>query len=445
MADTRCADPELQLDVDVMILEYTLFQAVEAQFQTLLDRLQEDVKRSRALRTVSTFDYFIQIFNQHHPTYEHPPEFDFRLDILEFLVLLSSLLSGYLTVLPEGMLKGLQERVEYDLKPRRRWLAHRERQFRRLEKRPAMSSSTDVNREVEMQIYAVWSSSETTSPYPTSQTTEALLHFSLLPRFIIISAKFLQVIEQVPNKSWMEVACELMLRASLESLRLQTQDCVGFDVPTLEECFAWGYIDSGGIVAGNVTALCDEELSELINDLFRAPADAEPIVDEENPDWTRPRFDTVSEFSIAADASLSSQGCRLERLADKYPLEAFQQKLIGALQNIWELSCRDYIFGKPVLADIEEGHLKSFGIEGPQFDEFAATVGLNSSFEDGGDHVVTSTVEDYEVDVVAKRYDIFAGLVSEQSLTERYDYERDRLRRVSGYLNGKSLAIKLEC
>lgn len=35
MSDTRCADPTLQIDVDVMVLEYLLYQATGAQFQAL--------------------------------------------------------------------------------------------------------------------------------------------------------------------------------------------------------------------------------------------------------------------------------------------------------------------------------------------------------------------------------------------------------------------------
>ena len=35
MSDTRCADPTLQIDVDVMVLEYLLHQATKAQFRVL--------------------------------------------------------------------------------------------------------------------------------------------------------------------------------------------------------------------------------------------------------------------------------------------------------------------------------------------------------------------------------------------------------------------------
>lgn len=35
MADTRCANPEYQLDVDIMMVEYVVYKAVEAQLKLL--------------------------------------------------------------------------------------------------------------------------------------------------------------------------------------------------------------------------------------------------------------------------------------------------------------------------------------------------------------------------------------------------------------------------
>ena len=35
MADTRCANPEYQLDVDILMVEYTVYKAVEAHLSLL--------------------------------------------------------------------------------------------------------------------------------------------------------------------------------------------------------------------------------------------------------------------------------------------------------------------------------------------------------------------------------------------------------------------------
>ena len=41
MADTRCVDPEYQLDVDVMILEHLLYHAIRAHFHALRPRFEK--------------------------------------------------------------------------------------------------------------------------------------------------------------------------------------------------------------------------------------------------------------------------------------------------------------------------------------------------------------------------------------------------------------------
>ena len=424
MRDTQCADSGLQLDVDVMILEYLLFRAIEAQFQYLLFHVRDEVRASQASLAVSSFDCFIKVFNEQHPNHKQTTEFDFGIDILQFLFLLSSLVNIPTSHQSEAMLEKLQASIADDLHARRRWLAERDRQLRRREKRPASSTSPliDVSRVVEQEIYATWNTLGTCTSISASKNTQALLLFSLLPRFMVISANFLPVINQVPTKSWMEVGCQLMLRAGLESLRLQNQDHFTANLPTLEDCFAWGYNDCRGFVEGDKTASDQaEDLSDLINNLFRDPTSAE---NRENPDWTQLRLNILYEFSIAADASKSSQTCRLERLADKYPLAAFQQKVVSTMYNIWELSCRDYIFGKPVLAEVEEGHLQSFAIEeGAEFEKFAARVGLMNGYEDVGEHVVTRRLENVKDGGIIVSRDIMVGLVKEESLRERYQHE----------------------
>ena len=44
MADTRCVNPEYQLDVDVLILEYLLYNAIRAQFKVLRPRYEAEIE-----------------------------------------------------------------------------------------------------------------------------------------------------------------------------------------------------------------------------------------------------------------------------------------------------------------------------------------------------------------------------------------------------------------
>lgn len=67
MTDTRCVNPEYQLDVDVMILEYLLYHAIRAQFDALrlkdengqhvsIDADKADDRIPEAQRLLKTFD-----------------------------------------------------------------------------------------------------------------------------------------------------------------------------------------------------------------------------------------------------------------------------------------------------------------------------------------------------------------------------------------------------
>ncbi len=428
--DSRCADPELQLDVDIMILEYTLFHAIEAQFQLLANGPEGDadqVKRHEAVRRMAIFDSFIHIFNERHSKYEHTPGLNFRFDILEFLVLFTGLSSASLHRFPLDMLQGLDTHVQEDLKARRRWQTSRARHFRRLEKLPASSSQAAVDREVEMQTYAAWSNFQDASrPAPTAKPIRVLVLQSLLSRFMAISAKFLTLMGELEpglNRSWIGVACELIFLTSLESVRLQTEYLSNGDLPKLEDCFAWGYNNSDTSLDGRSTT--NDEIDDLVNHMFR-------LGEREDPDWTRFRLETLHEFSITPDASHSSRSCRLERLADKYPLEDFSQKLVHLLQNVWQLSCRDDLLGKPVLVEIEEGHLESLDLVGREFEDFARRVGLTRSFD---------SLEYININA-GHRWT--TGLLVETNLSERYEQELERRKRLSSLANGTSPVIKLE-
>jgi hypothetical protein len=429
MAEIRCSEPDLQLDVDIMILDYTLFQVITAQLRCLPSGLDdnEEVGRSHeALRLLTIFDSFIQIFNGHHPGYEHDPGLTFRLDILEFLVLLSGLSSGPSPHFTDVMLEKLKARAQDDIQARRMWQAARQSHLRRLEKRPATASTTGVvDGDVERQIYEAWTHQLASGAGSDPRVIKVLLLFHLLPRFMVISAKFSDLIDQSLDQRWMRVACELMLRTGLESLRFQTLNPQADTVPSLEDCFAWGYVDPRDLPDAGATAAYDEEVVDLVNKMFRLPTSSVSVEGVEDPEWTKLRISTLQEFSMVADASIvSREGC-FDRLAEKYPLENFVHKLVGVLHNIWGLSCRDEYLGRPVLVEIEEGHLQSLDIVGAEFDEFASKVGLPRQFDLLGGNDV-------------------AGRLSEQSLSERFRHELERLRRVNDRYNGASPVVKLE-
>lgn len=367
MTDTRCADPELQLDVDIMIQEYTLYKAIQAQFDFLSSRTE--AKAIEATRVLSIFDSFIRIFNQTHPSHKNSLDFYTNLDILEFLVVLSSR-SATTTPFSADTPAKLRIQTARNLDSRRRWLVAREQHLRR---HPTSTEPTN-QQNVESQTYHAWRGRHSISSTQAATPQPAL--FDLLTRFMTISAEFSALTGQDPSDEWMEIACKFMLQASVEALqhRLDLLDPHtdtdidmdgGVDTdtqPRLEDCFAWGYVDED--------LLPNEEA--VLNILFCDPETG----NTENPSWTSLRNRYLLEFSIAFDAAAQSQTCRLDRLAKKCAFTNDQEGLVSFMANVWGVYCEQLGGGKPVLVQIEEGHIKSFGIEGREFDEFMVRVGL---------------------------------------------------------------------
>ncbi|OAL27811.1 hypothetical protein AYO20_09664 [Fonsecaea nubica] len=405
--DTRCADPGLQLDVDLMVLEYTLFRAVEAHLDALCGgRCQHDYEDDddKAIygpqqRMLVIFDSFLNVFNHHHPCYEQSAEFNYRLQVLEFLVLLLYRRTQIIvTERSSANSSGGFNRTMSDLKDRRRWLARRERDSRvGIHEGSTAAGENEQARawDLEQRIYSTWDATRpphapSASP-PTALPPSPSLLSPLLPRFMAISASFVDVVRQRPDDFWMDVACEFMLQASLESLRLRSRGGGSIEcLPRLEDCFAWGYLgDLDTSLNGEGDAHpasydnhdheeTAEEETEAFNNLFRStPGECPRNI--EHPSWTQLRLDTLQEFSVVggdSSTAAASQTRRLERLVEKYPRAEFQHRLALLLRAMWEFSCREHLLGKPVLVEIEEGHVKSRGLEGAEFDKFAARVGL---------------------------------------------------------------------
>jgi hypothetical protein len=492
MVDTRCADPDLQLDVDIMILEYTLYQAVKAQFDFLScaigsgchqdeDEATTKTKAISSTRVLSIFDSFITYFNATYPSHVKSTEFFDNLNMLEFLVLLSSRSSSSssattttTTQFSDNMPEKLQQMSSNNLAARRRWLVARERQTRKLSKQPqpqpaysfaaaaaAAGNFSSIQDDVEDQICNAWNQNQhqhdsRTSPAaaaaPTSNNPQLPLPlpllFDLIPRFMDVSAEISALLGHHPNETWMHIAGQFMLQASLEALQIRTRTRTrhlvhGNDthshtltraLPRLEDCFAWGYVDpsylllAADVVANDNTSTSasanpsshdksksslddlDDEMVHLVNELFCDPSEPTEPIDcsqtsprtdptspssclrlrlKETPEWTSIRTTYLSEFSIAPDASTSSQSCRLDRLTTKYPLAQFLDELISFMRNIWHLFCTQ-LHAKPVLAQIEEDGCLSLSPEstlgttsgisvqqGVEFDEFLARVGLD--------------------------------------------------------------------
>ncbi|KEF62498.1 uncharacterized protein A1O9_00471, partial [Exophiala aquamarina CBS 119918] len=358
MADTRCADVELQLDVDVMILEYALYQATKARLEAF--ECGDEDKNLEATRLVLIFDAFIHLFNQSHPDYEKSPQLLFNLKILEFLVLFSAVRSGDFSA---NHAQHLQKEAARNYEVRQRWLAAR------------TSTHGDLCFRLERQVYSKWEQSVLNPDIDHDGSFWSLFH--LLPRFMEISAEIASLLSGDPNEKWMDIAGEFLLQTSVDCLRSPIDIGIADDAfvvaPGLETCFAWGFV-SYELVRPDIPQ-DQQELDVAINELFRRSSDrSNELLNEENPLWTKIRAKYLSEFMITDDASVQSQEWRLERLTQAYPLDEFHDKVVNYIENVWDHHCQCY--GIPVLAEIEQGHVRSLEIEGQDFDNFMAKVGL---------------------------------------------------------------------
>lgn len=371
MADTRCADPGLQLEVDLMILEYMLYQATKARLQAL--RAEQERQGAKALRPVLIFDSFLRLFNSNHPRHVKSTELLFNIKILEFLMLVGA---DPVEHFADGHSRSLKKEASENRTRRQRWASLRRAQAQELGVVPAPSKD-GLSHIIERQIYGSWDNQGQHGHVVHDDSTGTL--FGILPRFMEISAEMAGIFGE-PNDDWAKIASEFMLQASLECLRsrMETGTCDG---PGLEECFAWGFINDDHDVPSDEIPKDQQDLEAASKELFRHESeDSHEILQEEKPLWTEMRHQYLSEFSIADDASINSQDWRLERLTAKYPPANFQVTLVNYIESVWDI--HNEAFGRPILVEIEQGHMKSLNIEGEDFDNFITKVGLRKNSSD---------------------------------------------------------------
>ncbi|KAK5057773.1 hypothetical protein LTR84_011774 [Exophiala bonariae] len=368
MADTRCVDSGLQLDVDLMILEYTLYQATKARLEAL--QAETGHQKTDSTRQILIFETVLRLFNTAHSKYIKTKELLFNIKILELLVLVTA---GSAEDLTESHVRDLKKEASENRTRRQRWAKLRRAQVQQpgAVPTPSQNSLTHI---IECQIYGSWDSQEPQGGVLHDDLMGTL--FGLLPRFMEISAEMASIAGE-PNAGWARIASEFMLQASLECLRskMLTGTSGG---PSLEECFAWGFINDDDDRSNNDISQRQQDLEIAIKELFRRESEyADEILQEEKPMWTDIRHQYLSEFSISDDASANSQDWRLERLTAKYPPADFQDTLVDYIESVWEN--HNEAFGLPILVEIEQGHIKSLNIEEKDFDEFMSKVGLRKN------------------------------------------------------------------
>ncbi|RMZ91810.1 hypothetical protein DV736_g944, partial [Chaetothyriales sp. CBS 134916] len=361
-------NPEYQLEVDVLILEYLLYQALRSFFQSVNSppsfsdgHSACNTERINAYDSeLRSFDFFMRNFRAQHPSHELEAGTRWSIRLLELVLLLqqhreysAGNQADDFAMCAESRQLELKERSDV-LQQRRAWSRARSRSP------PSQVEISDID--IEDAIFHAWAGYQSAAGQAGStQHHHALPLFEVLHRFIDLSAEIADVMGNLKDKL-MRLACDIMLQTALQVLSLSQSSSSlpigdasanGSDIPpelaqpipTLSDIFAYGYVADDHH--------CDSNSSYSSFSTVDSPTNQITILEFQIP--TR---------STHHQAVFSA---RLARLKHKYPYAPVEASLLRCLDHFWVLNHDPSLRGKPVLVQIEEG-----GLQGLSNDEFAA-------------------------------------------------------------------------
>ncbi|PNS17224.1 hypothetical protein CAC42_6907 [Sphaceloma murrayae] len=271
--DSKCADPQDQLDVDTLILDYLIHKAMQ---DLLEEQSQPDVAgiQRTADASLHQVNDYLNIFNEHHDRQldVDTAHLQIRLQVLKFMALLYSDRSPGVRAPPSAALKRL--RYQNRVRGKR------------------------------------WKSSETRTGYRTAHC----YLIDLLPQFMNISVAFAK--DFSPTSSWMELAMEFRFQASLEQcISPRTHRPARRLREALHEAFAYG------------SALDSEE--EGVQNLLWSEQSKEET--EAFKQWRIMRRQTILRFKRRKGESLAA---RVNMLQSEYPRSQFDKTMRLFLRSL---------------------------------------------------------------------------------------------------------------
>ena len=360
MADPRYSNPAYTLDVDVMILDYLLYNTTKGH----LDDFRSDSTSSRsAASLIQVFDTFLCLFKHNHPEHRWPGGRDFSLKLLEFAVLFTGRKDP--KSVPSFTMSQLKEAYQGSIPVRMHWWAHRPNH--------SFSSYVEENR-----IYDSWRSDhwhDRTSEYAKQlqlRASSKILFAELLPHFLDLSASISLTIGQKVTEQWMHLAAEFMLQSAWE--KHAYLDLLPGE-ESLEVAFAWGWQPQRCQMSGEGISKEDMALEDRLNEMFEVGEEGEDgaVVVDESPAWARIRSSYLAMFDLPGrDETMNLQLTpkpqlqRLKDIAAQFPMDAFEAKVVDFLEGLWKLE------RKPLLAQVEEGMVD--GLSPEEFEEFQGNV-----------------------------------------------------------------------
>jgi hypothetical protein len=375
MAGNRSANQEYALDVDEMILEYLLYNTIKAHLHDLRSRAKtghggytQDV--GTATRLVQIFDQYLELFKHNHPDYDFSPEMDFRIMLLQFLVLFTQRHSPkWLSQSSRDKLK--QSSTQYSDIRLRWWDAQHPPQRRQ-------SSRED-------DIVSSWRGFFTLATGGTERESTAAslrnLHaqastfiplLELLPGFLHLSAETAASLGQDVTEQWMVLAAEFMLQSAWEKFVYLGAE--GTEEP-LKAAFGWGHWENwdeleDAWAASNASV--EVQTGDMrVGKMFSSRDNSGEFVMVQA--WSKVKLDYLSAFGTSPDGSQERpqhaqrwQVKQLREIKDRFPIEEFDGKIADYLEGLWKLG------EKPLLVEIEQGKIEGWTKE--EFEEFMGNV-----------------------------------------------------------------------
>ena len=374
MADSQCANPAYALEVEEMILEYLLYTTTKAHLHDFRSRVRpanEGLGRNAdgAATLVRVFDQFLELFKANHPEYDFSPDTNLSIKLLQFVVLFTHRRSS------EALSPSSRDQLKLSSKQnsviRMKWWDTRR--------------SSGGERSQEDRIIESWrhffvnparTENEQKAASPRNlhaQGANFMPLFELLPHCLDLSADMAATLGQDVTEQWMVLAAEFMLQSAWEKhVYLDAES----DEEPLKVAFAWGHWGRGELENALLTADASSEAKnseERVDAMFRGENKSlEDAVGQESPSWSDIKHEYLSAFGAPPTGREGAyqvrrwQIQRLKEIAERFPMNAFEDKILDYLEGLWKLR------RKPLLVQIEQGKIE--GLTEEDFKVFMTNV-----------------------------------------------------------------------
>jgi len=325
----------------------------------------------------------MQLFRTHHRGDTLSEQLTFNLKILEFITLFTHRPDPTSVPIDSAAIREFQEVQGHVL--RRRSLLYRHHRH--------PIDPLDPEHQFDQALQELW---HNFTPHITEHpaTTVDLLQLPLallIPLFLELSAETVNVLDQEPGEMWMELAAQFMLRSALETLTptgmslmnqvlhfaagSKSQAIWEGGIPEgggshIYNVFSWGYIDQARLKQEFKDQHDqDDEVGQdfelLVNAMFQ-----DRRTGKELGPWEGIRRTYLAYFDCGIE---TTRHARLRELDARFPAAELDAKVMGFIEGIWTLVGSGSEHNKPVLVQIEEGHLNELNDE--EFKGFMKRIG----------------------------------------------------------------------